>query len=230
MNSPNMNQKVIDEDERDKINEGIKKRKEQDRNYLAELNKAEKKIVKKEMEKLPQLLENRLNEIVSVLEENLENHKGLTSTVIHKLISRRNIGLVGYSSKELFILLEAYQELINKINEKILYIPSIGSFCSFAGISSSTYKSYLNSQDEAKREAMTMIDDYIKQMLLDSSKMRKTDAATSIFVAKAEHSMTEAISPNLINYNNQVSLESVNSLIDRIKGNIIEADFTEKEK
>jgi len=67
MNSPNMNQKVIDEDERDKINEGIKKRKEQDRNYLAELNKAEKKIVKKEMEKLPQLLENRLNEIVSVL-------------------------------------------------------------------------------------------------------------------------------------------------------------------
>jgi len=73
-----------------------------------------------------------------------------------------------------------------------------------------------------------MIDDYIKQMLLDSSKMRKTDAATSIFVAKAEHQMTEAVNPQLINYNNQVSLESVNSLIDRIKGKVIEADFKEK--
>jgi predicted Fe-S protein YdhL (DUF1289 family) len=187
---PNNNQKVISKGERDKILEGAKIKKEVDSKDKMTIKQAEKAIFEKDKLNLPQLLEQRLNEIETVLENELKDIVGLKSARIHQLISRQSLlntsSMMGYSAKEMFIVYQSYQQLVEKINKFTLFIPSQKNFCAFAGFSTLTYKNWLQNSDEEKRNVMQMIDDYISDMLLDASKMRKSDAATSIFVAKAE--------------------------------------------
>ena len=229
---PNNNQKVISKGERDKILEGAKIKKEVDSKDKMTIKQAEKAIFEKDKLNLPQLLEQRLNEIETVLENELKDIVGLKSARIHQLISRQSLlntsSMMGYSAKEMFIVYQSYQQLVEKINKFTLFIPSQKNFCAFAGFSTLTYKNWLQNSDEEKRNVMQMIDDYISDMLLDASKMRKSDAATSIFVAKAEHQMAEAVNPQIVQHTGQVNLDQVFSRIEAIKkGEVIDVEFKE---
>ena len=230
----NKNQKKMTDYEKQKLKEGAAKDKELKEEQKLTIKQAEQMIFNREKENLPQVLEQRLNEIEKVLEEELDGIVGLKSARIHQLISRQTYlttsSMVGYSPKELFVVYQAYQQLVEKINRITLFIPSMKSFCSFAGISTMTFKNYLQSPDEEKRNVAQMIDDYISDMLLDASKMRKTDASTSIFVAKSEHGMTEAVNPMTIQATTQVSVDQVLARINEIKkGNVVDAEFKEKD-
>lgn len=232
---PSRNQKVMSEEEKDIIRQNSVKKQENINRDKMTIRQVEAKLFEEEKKNLPQLLDEKINEIVNVLEAELDEMSGLKSARIHQLISRQtyqvNQGFVGYSAKELYIVFNAYKDLVDKINRHHLFVPSIKNFCSFAGFSSITYKNYLQSPDEEKRNVAQMIDDYISDMLLDASKMRKTDASTSIFVAKAEHQMAEAVNPTIIQHTGQVNLDQVFSRINEIKkGNVIDAEFNEKDK
>lgn len=229
------NQKVMSDEEKEIIQESLKELREKNDLDKRTLRQVEKKIFDQEKENLPQILETKIQDIVQALENGLDDVGGLKSARIHQLISRQTYqvshGFVGYSAKELYIVFIAYKDLVDKINQHHLFVPSIKNFCSFAGFSSVTYRNYLQSPDEEKRNVAQMIDDYISDMLLDASKMRKTDASTSIFVAKAEHQMAEAVNPTIIQHSGQVNLDQVFSRINEIKkGNVVDAEFSEKDK
>lgn len=229
----NKNQKSIPPSEREKILEGANRQKEQNSKDKYAIKKAEKQLFDKEKENLPQLIEQRLNELETVLEKELEDVVGLKAPRIHSLISRQSLvttsSLIGYSPKELFVVYQGYMKLVEMINKFTMYVPSIKSFCAFAGFSTVTFKNYLQSPDEEKRNVAQMIDDYISDMLLDASKMRKTDASTSIFVAKSEHGMTEAVNPQAIQHTTQVDIKSILDRVADIRnGKVVDAEFKEK--
>lgn len=231
----NNNQKTVPKDEREKMEEGAKLKKEENAKNKLTIKQAEQAIFEREKENLPQVLEQRLNELETVLERELEDVKGLKSATIHKLISRQSLlstsSMIGYSPKELMIVYQAYQQVVEKINKFTLFIPSKKNFCAFAGFSTNTFDNYLQSPDEEKRNVAKMIDDYISDLMLDSSVMRKTDASTSIFRAKAEHGMAEAVNPQVVHHTGQVNLDQVFSRIEQIKkGEVVDAEFKEKNK
>lgn len=221
--------------EKEKLIDGMAKERELKDSQKLTIKQAEKLMFDRAKENLPQVLEQRLNEIETVLEKELEDTVGLKAPRIHSLISRQNFNstssVIGYSAKDLFIVYQAYQQLVEKINKITMYVPSIKSFCAFAGFSTSTFKNYLQSPDEEKRNVAQMIDDYISDMLLDASKMRKTDASTSIFVAKSEHGMTEAVNPQAIQHTTQVDIKSILDRVADIRnGKVVDAEFKERDK
>lgn len=232
---PNRNQKVMSDEEKEIISKAQQDKQERVIKDKQTIRQVEKKIFEEEKKNLPKLLDDKVNEIVAKIADELDEFNGLKSVRIHQLLSRStysaNKGLIGYSAKELYFVFEAYKQLVDKINEHHIFVPSIKNFCAFAGISSITYKNYIQSPDDEKRNIAQMIDDYISDMLLDASKMRRTDASTSIFVAKAEHQMAEAVNPTIIQHTGNVNLEQVFDRINQIKkGNIVDADFKEKEE
>ena len=229
----NKNRKTIPKEELESMQEGSKLAKEQQTKDKNAIKKAEKQMFDRDKANLPQVLEQRLQEISTVLESELESTIGLKAPKIHRLISRQSIAntssMIGYSTKELYIVYESYQQLVEKINEFTMFVPSIKSFCAFAGFSTNTFKNMLQSPDEEKRNVAQMIDDYISDMLLDGSKMRKIDASTAIFTAKSEHGMTEATNPQVIQYESKVDLNNVFDRINQIKsGKVVDAEFKVK--
>lgn len=229
MPNPNRNQKSIPKEEREKIQQGAKLRKEKDDTDLLTLKQAERALFEKEKENLPVLLEQRLQAIETALENELDEITGLTAPRIHQLISHKTNGSVGYSAKELMVVFQAYQDLIVKINKRALFAPSMKNFCAFAGFSTHTFKNYLQSPDEEKRNVAQMIEDYLSDMILDGAKMRKFDNSSAIYELKSVHGQAEAVNPQFVNLGNQVNLDSIMKRIEQIKGGkIVDAEFKEK--
>jgi len=190
MPNPSRNQKVISSDEREKIQEGTKKQKEKNEIDKIAIKNAEKQIFERDKANLPTVLKQRMTDLESALEKGLEGN-GLTSARIHQLISRQTYysgnNMIGYSPKELFLVYQVYTEMIDKINQYKLFVPSIKNFCAFAGFSSNTFENYLQSPDDERRNVAKMIDDYVSDMISDGSKMRRIDNATSIHELKSIH-------------------------------------------
>ena len=230
MPRPSRNQKVMSDNEKELLKEGMERQREIDEEDRKAILEADSAIFAKEQQNLPQLLEQRIASLELALEEELEDIKGLKAARIHQLIGRNTNGLAGYSAKELNIVFEAYKNMIVMINKHTLYVPSMKNFCAFAGFSTITYKNYLQSPDDEKRNVMQMIEDYITDINIDASKMRRTDNATTIFELKSTHGQVEAVAPQQINFGGQVSVSEIMNRISQIKqGKVVDADFKEKD-
>lgn len=233
-NKPNRNQKTISEEERDKIKQGAKAKKEKDAQDKLTISNAEKVLFEKEKQNLPLVLENQMKQIELALETQLQDYVGLKSARIHQLISRQTYSsgnaMIGYSSKELYVVFDAYKKMVDKINEYTLFVPSLKNFCTFAGISSNTFKHYLQSTEDEKRNIAQMIDDYITDVAMDSAKMRRTDSLMTKFEMQSVHQMVEANAPITIQHQNTVDINKIQDRINQIrKGNIVEGEFIEKD-
>jgi len=225
------NQKQMSSSEKEKLAEGTKAQKEVDAKDRITIRNAKEKLFELAKADLPKTLEQRTNDLVIAIENSLEDVEGLKATRIHKLISSNVKGRNIYTADELSISFDAYRNMIEKINEKVLYVPSRGSYCAFIGVSTNTFENYLVSPDDEKREIAMMINDYINTMMLDSGKMRKTDASVTIYEMKAIQKQAETTSPQVVNISGNVNMKNVNELIDRItQGKTIDAEFNEKEK
>lgn len=236
MANVNRNQKVMGEKEKDILKGNVKVKQEKDIKDKETIKQAEIRIFEKSKETLPELLKQRLEVIETAIATELKEFSGLKETRIHQLISRQSLystnAMIGYSPKELMIVFEAYKEVIVKVNEIVLFVPSMSNFCAYAGFSTITFKNNLVSPDEEKRNAYNMINDYIIEMTLSASKMRKTDASSSIFELKSVHQMSEATQAQVITVNH---IEDVGQIMNRIneirKGSkIIDVEFNESEK
>ena len=220
----------MSDNEKELLKEGMERQREIDEEDRKAILEADSAIFAKEQQNLPQLLEQRIASLELALEEELEDIKGLKAARIHQLIGRNTNGLAGYSAKELNIVFEAYKNMIVMINKHTLYVPSMKNFCAFAGFSTITYKNYLQSPDDEKRNVMQMIEDYITDINIDASKMRRTDNATTIFELKSTHGQVEAVAPQQINFGGQVSVSEIMNRISQIKqGKVVDADFKEKD-
>ena len=114
-----------------------------------------------------------------------------------------------YTPEELGVLLESYTRIIEMINEKQTYPPTIKNFCSYIGISTNTYNEWLVSTDSNRKEIMQRIDDYISDMALSLAQIRKVDTIATMFRAKTEHKMVEAQAPTVIRHEESVSLDEI---------------------
>ncbi len=163
-------------------------------------------------------MEERLNNIAIQLVA-MEEVQGLSSIEINEMI--RPCNLIGqpvrYTTEQLQIVFEYYRKAMVEINRKIKYPPSKENFCAFAGISTSTYNTYLMSPDESKQEIMLMIDDYIRENMLTSAQVGETKEVTTIFRGKTGHGMVEATAPIVIEHRSETDLSKVNAMIETIK-------------
>jgi len=229
MPNPNNNQKKISEDEREKISEGTRKKREKLAETKEAIEQAEIEIFEREKANLPSLLESRLQVIETALVKELEDYQGLKSALIHEVIASSHKNT--YKAKELEIVIEAYKKMITMINKNQLYVPTLASFCSFAGFSTITFEhSYLQSPDEDKRNTAQMIKDYVSDMTLDAGKMRRTDASVTIHESKAILKNVEAQAPQIIQYTQNVDPNAILEKVNQIRQGVIDAEYKEKEK
>lgn len=234
-NKVNRNQKVMGSAEKEIVKKNHVKRKENEIVDKETVRQAEIRIFEQGKATLPEILKQRLETITTALATELKDFSGLKETRIHQLISRDsylsiNEGVVKYTPTELMIVFEVYKEIVVKVNEIVLFVPSRASFCSFAGFSTITFKNNLQSPNDDTRNAYQIIEDYIIEMNMSSSKMRKTDAATSIFEMETVHQMVKATTPQIINVNHSDNYESIkNRILELQNREIVDADFKEKE-
>ncbi len=164
------------------------------------------------------MLETRINALSKDLHQANPNSK-LSELEINHLL--RQGGKITknfkYSAEELEILFDYYQEAMTVINKRQIFPPTKKNFCAFAGISSSTYDTYLRSPDEAKREVMLMIDDYITDTTLTLAQNGKIREITTMFRGKTEHGMVEANAPVVIEHKTGVDFATIASRIEAIK-------------
>ncbi len=168
--------------------------------------------------KLPNLLGTRIEALAEELHKGNPNSK-LSELEINFLL--RQGGKITknfkYTAAELEIIFDYYQEAMTVINKKQVFPPTKKNFCAFAGISSSTYDAYLRSPDDAKREVMLMIDDYITDTTLTLAQNGKIREITTMFRGKTEHGMVEANAPVVIEHKTGVDFDTIASRIEAIK-------------
>lgn len=124
---------------------------EEAQNYIAKLEIKDKKEVKD------------FNDVETGVVLKAKNH--LLTPIIMRAMTKDFTGIYTepiYAARELAIIFEYYQEMIYQLNSKgILFPPTKQNFAAFAGITSTTYDSYLKSADKNKATIMQKIEDYI---------------------------------------------------------------------
>lgn len=209
-------------------------------------------IFEKSKAQLPELVKEKVDKIVEeittiskeieeaqVFEQTKYGQKldyidyGLTEARIAPILASRTANFfvsATYSADELYIIYQEFIRMIAEINKKIKYLPTKKKFCMFAGISTETYNTYLQSPDEDKRNVVRAIDDYISDTNLSSAQKGDIREITTIFRSKAEHGMVEASAPIVIEHKTEINLEEMRRKVEGIKNKkIINAEFTEKE-
>lgn len=182
---------------------------------LAEI-KAE--LVKKEyQDNLKENIEQRLSNLVYKL-NHVEEGKSLSIIELKSLLSQKNIVGVSpkYNNTELAILFDYYKQFIEKINEVQTYLPTKKNFCSFAGISSTQYDNWRQSDDSERRELMQIIDDYITDIMLTSAQDGNVKEISTIYRTKAEHGMVEATAPIVIEHKRETDLNTIIKQIEAV--------------
>ena len=191
------------------------------------------KMMEQSKKELIPYMQNKVKEISEKIQEVLKKDNGLITTQIELLIGNRNISELAsggisksFSSEELMIALEMYRQVIAKINEKIIYPPSIFTFCSFIGISTVTYNSYKSDPDRA--EVIQMIEDYIAGIQFTSSQIGKLKEITTIYGMKAIHGYYENPTPITIKNDITLDIDEIQNQIKALnKGRAIDVEYEE---
>ena len=206
------------ESKRNKILEVVEKKKDKISENKKELTIKKQEIFEQYKNNLPEYMDSRLNEFIEKVRE-CKSGAGLSTIEINSLIRAKNMyGIVPqYSVEELSVIFEYYQQFMVAINKITKYIPTKKNFCAFAGISTVTYNSWLNSADETRAELMRNIDDYISDTMLSAAQVKEVDNITTMFRAKSEHGMTEAVAPIVVEHKTEINMEQIQAQIAALK-------------
>lgn len=223
------NQKVMSDEEKAILQKSSKKQKEKKEAVKETIAQKKKELLANYHETLPSVLDDRL----AVMSEQLANiqvgDKLSVAEIKSFMESPRAVN--GYSADMLEVAFQYYRKMIVEVNRVSKYPPSIKSFCSFLGISTATYKNWLVSDDDDKREICLMVDDYITDGMLLQAQRRELDSQVTIYRTKAEHGMIEPQAPQVIKIEREIDINSILGNIESITGEkiVIDAEFKEKE-
>lgn len=122
------------------------------------------------MSKLQEWAENKTNKISEELKNFFNEHEDYKSLNIHPIISV----LLSTDNKVLLLkerkfentediefCFECFRNIIAEINLKVIYVPSIQTFCMFMGWTAKVYKHMLNNAPDEVQEIMQEINEYI---------------------------------------------------------------------
>ena len=218
---------------RKNIDKGVKETKiKRDKNKVLHRELANTMFEEAKKELIP-LMQNKVNEIAEKMEELVGKDKGLITTQIELIIGNRSLYEIAsgniqksFTPEELMIGLEMYRQVIAKVNEKVVYPPSIFTFCSFIGITSTTYNNYKSDPDRA--EVIQMIEDYISGIQFTSAQIGKIKEITTIFGMKAIHGFYENPAPVIIKNDIKLDIDEIQSQLKALnKGKAIEVEYEE---
>ena len=218
---------------RKNIDKGVKETKiKRDKNKVLHRELANTMFEEAKKELIP-LMQNKINEIAKKMEELVGKDKGLITTQIELIIGNRSLYEIAsgtiqksFTPEELMIGLEMYRQVIAKVNEKVVYPPSIFTFCSFIGITSTTYNNYKSDPDRA--EVIQMIEDYISGIQFTSAQIGKIKEITTIFGMKAIHGFYENPTPVIIKNDIKLDIDEIQSQLKALnKGKAIEVEYEE---
>lgn len=223
----NKNQKVMSEEELEILAEAQQKKKKQRKQTIEELKKFKKEKFEEEKKLLPQILSEKTEEVVNILSDS----KTMSYAKLYSIISRSDKFAIRkiYSNDEILIAFREFQRVVNQINDKIQFVPTINIFCAYIGVSTSTYKSWLASNDEERREVVQMIDDYLADVALSLAQNRKLDGLVTMYRTKSQHNMVEATAPIVIEHRKGADMEEISERLKMIKsgGLVIDAEYKE---
>ncbi len=160
-------------------------------------------------------MEQRLFDLIYKLKH---TSNSLSIIELKSLISQKNtIGASPkYNNTELTILFDYYKQFIEKINEVQNYLPTKKNFCGFAGITSTQYDAWRQSEDSERAEIMQMIDDYITDLQLTSAQNGDVKEISTIYRTKSEHGMVEAQAPIVIQHKSEANINDIRKQIEAI--------------
>lgn len=177
---------------------------------------------------LKQYLEEELNELSKQLSET----KGdLNPVQIYSFFRQKNKhgAKAKYSTAELELAFEYYQQYIEKINGRCTFPPTQKNFCGLLGISSNQYNLWRESDETERREIMQRIDDYITDMSLALAQAGQIKEVTTIFRSKAENKMVEASAPIVHITEKHVNLDNMMAQVKALQeGRPIELKKTDE--
>lgn len=130
-----------------------------------------------------------------------------------------------YSAEKLGIVWQLYEEMIGEISAKIgLIVPNLSSFCAFAGIRLSTFKSYKTSPDDSLRIVIDKIEDGCFDSNLTLAQMGYLKERSTVYRMKSEQERVEKEAPTVNVFTEQVNLSAIQKRVLEMKG------FSEKKR
>lgn len=183
-----------------------------------QLKEMKAEIVKKEFQdNLKEHLEQKLFDLIYKLKHTEKGEK-LSVVELKTMLAQKNANGLSpkYSTAELSIIIDYYKQFVTEINKVQKYIPSIPNFCGFAGITTTQYKNWKQSDDEERRELIQKVDDYIADINLTLAQNKEIDNVTTIFRTKTEHQYVEANAPVVIQHKSDVNMDDIMAQIKAV--------------
>lgn len=120
-----------------------------------------------------------------------------------------------YNAEKLGIVFELYSEIITEVNIELgEFLPTISGFCTFAGITTATYKNYRKSSDIDMRTVCEKISDYCFDSNISLAQKGKLSEKSTIYRMKVEQDKSEKAEPQIHIHANDLDLGMVK---DRLK-------------
>ncbi len=169
------------------------------------------------------LKENKTMAIRNIEEHDFEDDFGSTQMFVSnrvfqplnyfKLKKNQNIEVEEY--EKAFIV---FKELVDKVNEKIIYTPLINTFCGFLGMSVDKFK-YYSRENSERGELFRRILDYLGENLMQNMLGNRVGALQGIFIAKANLGMRDSEAPNVNIMNVTAEPRTLTEILEEFKQN-----------
>lgn len=109
------------------------------------------------------------------------------------------------------VAFDGFLQIIDKVNEKMTYTPTLNTFCRFIAMSTERFKKISNENSE-EGDVCKQIKDFLAEGLMQNMLGNRVGAVQGIFIAKSTLGMrdNEAPSVNVVNIHNESkSLEEI---------------------
>lgn len=108
------------------------------------------------------------------------------------------------TAEEYALAFNGFLEIINIINEKMTYTPTVNTFCRYLGISKTRFDE-ISSLNNETGDVCRQIKDFLAETLMQNMLGNRVGAVQGIFIAKANLGMrdTEAPKLNIVTINNE---------------------------
>lgn len=125
-----------------------------------------------------------------------------------------------YNAEKLAIVWDLYNEIVLQINAKIGdYIPSLTSFCTFAGITLSTFRSWKKSNDEDMRIIVEKISDVCYDINVSMAQRGGLKERSTIYRMKSEQERPEKEQPQIhIHNEGSIDFNAINQRLEELQG------------
>lgn len=204
----------------------------------ANLRKLERDYMQEAADNLENMIEERKQEIIDRLVEyqakmqepiydkygEIVDYKTkIEPVVIYKYFFKSINPFIGgepvYSSEKLGIAWEIYSDTIVEISMelKTTIVPTLSSFCKFAGIRLSTFRGYENSADESMRILTEKINDECYDNNVMLAQMGYIKETSTQFRMKSEQGRMEKTAPVVHIHADNIDLGQINDRLAEIK-------------